>query len=315
MGAGVLFWEILRGAEIIAGWWFIFYLLYRPPTLFRRVALIAAFPLLYAFWYRIPINQWFAPGTVLGSLINDDIVNEILWAAILVFFALLCGNLRNSLFSALWYIGIEQNVDILRYFINVLIHGGKYVSNYPLYNAEYLLILGWAVFYYWHRRKFIDAPPLVFQILTVLTPFGATVLLTRLSNTLQKTPAGNIQRMGLYTDGALLALFFLLLNLIMFYLYIRLFLSYEVKTFAMEVADTPPVWTRETGLSEAFASKYKLSAREREVVGALLEGKPDKAIAKQFFISQATVKTHLRRIYQKTGAPGRFALMTLIGTR
>jgi DNA-binding CsgD family transcriptional regulator len=312
MNLNALFWEILRGIEIIAGWWFLFYKLNTPPTKVRRIALLAWFFAGYLFWYLLPIDVWFDEGTALGGIMSANTANEILWVAILLSFALICGNLRTSVFSAVWYVGVEQTLDVMRYFINRAVNDGVYVRNYPQFNLQYLLILGWAYFYYFYRRKYVDQPPLSFQILTAFAPIGALLLLTKYSDTVGLMDIANSLKAGLFTDGILLGFFILAINLIMFYLYIRLFFAYEAQTFAMDVSNTPPVWTPEAGISDAFVTHYMLSRREREVLNTLLAGKTGEEIADILFISPKTVETHLRNIYQKTKTGNRFALFTMI---
>ena len=51
-----------------------------------------------------------------------------------------------------------------------------------------------------------------------------------------------------------------------------------------------------------------LSPREREVAVLLLEGMTYKEIARRLFVSLATVKTHVDRIYRKTGAANKMEL-------
>jgi DNA-binding NarL/FixJ family response regulator len=48
-----------------------------------------------------------------------------------------------------------------------------------------------------------------------------------------------------------------------------------------------------------------LSAREREVLGLLLEGLPNKLIARRLQISEKTVKTHLTRVFRALGVTDR----------
>ncbi|MDR1787203.1 MAG: helix-turn-helix transcriptional regulator [Treponema sp.] len=308
----VLFLQVLRGIEVIGGWFIIFFMLYRPPSLARKVILLVSFPVFYTFWYLIPIDVWFAPDTALGKIVSDDIVNEILWIAIILSFAFLCGSLRGSLFSAAWYIGIEQTIDVMRAFINRLMNDGAYIFNYPQFNVQYLLILIWAFSYYWIRRKFTGMPSLVFQILIILTPIGATVLMTRYSDTVRHISPNSSMVFPLYVEGLLIGVFILAINFITFYLYIKLHTAYKVKTFAMQVADTPPVWSPENGLSELFVIKYHLTGRERQIIDCLLTGKSYQEMAETLYVSSKTIETHLRHIYEKTCTKNRFELYTLI---
>jgi DNA-binding NarL/FixJ family response regulator len=48
-----------------------------------------------------------------------------------------------------------------------------------------------------------------------------------------------------------------------------------------------------------------LSAREREVLGLLLEGLPNKLIARRLEISEKTVKTHLTNVFRRIGVTDR----------
>ena len=56
------------------------------------------------------------------------------------------------------------------------------------------------------------------------------------------------------------------------------------------------------------AAANLLSKREREVAALLLQGKTSQETADALFVSLATIKTHVQRIYQKTGARNRAQL-------
>ncbi|MBR5965405.1 MAG: helix-turn-helix transcriptional regulator, partial [Treponema sp.] len=56
------------------------------------------------------------------------------------------------------------------------------------------------------------------------------------------------------------------------------------------------------------AAANLLSKREREVAALLLQGKTSQETADALFVSLATIKTHVQRIYQKTGARNRVQL-------
>jgi DNA-binding CsgD family transcriptional regulator len=54
-----------------------------------------------------------------------------------------------------------------------------------------------------------------------------------------------------------------------------------------------------------------LTAREREIVGLVLEGHSNKTIGQKLFISPATVRNHIHNIFEKTGAANRVELARL----
>ena len=55
-------------------------------------------------------------------------------------------------------------------------------------------------------------------------------------------------------------------------------------------------------------SRFGLTRRELQVIGAILEGQTNKDIAATFSISQCTVKHHLTRIFDKLGVSNRLEL-------
>jgi DNA-binding CsgD family transcriptional regulator/RsiW-degrading membrane proteinase PrsW (M82 family) len=73
------------------------------------------------------------------------------------------------------------------------------------------------------------------------------------------------------------------------------------------VADSRPP----QDFSDDFALRFRISAREREVILLLNEGLGNREIAEKLFVSMATVKTHVHNIYEKTGVKGRYELFRL----
>ena len=61
-----------------------------------------------------------------------------------------------------------------------------------------------------------------------------------------------------------------------------------------------------------FLEEFKISRREEEVIRQLCEGKTNKEISDDLFISLQTVKDHVYRIYQKTDVKNRVQLINLI---
>lgn len=61
--------------------------------------------------------------------------------------------------------------------------------------------------------------------------------------------------------------------------------------------------------------RNELTHREREVLGHVLEGRPNKRIADSLGISQRTVEVHRSRIFQKLGVRNAIELIASLYTR
>jgi DNA-binding CsgD family transcriptional regulator len=65
-------------------------------------------------------------------------------------------------------------------------------------------------------------------------------------------------------------------------------------------------------ISAGISDRFALSARESAVLAYLVEGRSAPYIADQQFISTSTVKTHIQRIYKKTGVHSKQELLDLV---
>ena len=63
--------------------------------------------------------------------------------------------------------------------------------------------------------------------------------------------------------------------------------------------------------AQVLIEQANLSVREREVLDHLRQGRAPKTIAKLLFVSENTVRFHIRNIYQKFGVHSRTELMEL----
>ena len=77
-----------------------------------------------------------------------------------------------------------------------------------------------------------------------------------------------------------------------------------VERYATATADRPRP-------PEDLRAVERLTDREREVLDAIARGKTNPEIAADFFVSEATVKTHVGRLLAKTGRRDRVALVLL----
>jgi hypothetical protein len=208
--------ELLRALLTIAGWYFLFYARHKPEGTLRRVVLLLSFPAGYLTWRLIPLST------------TSNALNEFRWIAILLAFALLCGNLKESLFTAAYYIGMEACMDNIRNFLVRYVTGAGVVRLSPAYyvqmNLLYLAVLGWAILYYWVLKNRRGILPLRFWIMTVIPPLGSMMLLTGFA-----TEARPLLGMGIniYRQGLLFGFFLLAMNLLTFLTYVRLLAFYE----------------------------------------------------------------------------------------
>lgn len=65
-------------------------------------------------------------------------------------------------------------------------------------------------------------------------------------------------------------------------------------------------------LPSELLEKKGISAREEEIVYLLIEGKTNREIAEQLFISTNTVKTHVKNIYEKLNVNNRVQLYSIL---
>ena len=65
----------------------------------------------------------------------------------------------------------------------------------------------------------------------------------------------------------------------------------------------PAVVAQLMGRRTSHSPLHDLSAREREVLGLMAEGRSNQAICGKLFLSQKTVETHVHNIFQKLGLP------------
>ena len=68
----------------------------------------------------------------------------------------------------------------------------------------------------------------------------------------------------------------------------------------------------EDAVLESLVREHNISKREREIMALVVEGKSNKEIEDQLFISVNTVKNHIYHLYQKLGINSRSQLMHLV---
>jgi DNA-binding CsgD family transcriptional regulator len=261
--------------------------------------LLVAMPIAYAFWKITPTS-------VVGKIVS--------WAAIIMVFAFICGNLRRTLFTAFFYIGMEMSIDCTRSALIALLFNQFFPryspGQYLQYNLQYLVVFGLSCFYYTVMKRHSGKLPFASWILIVIPPMVLFAILTYF--TYVADPLLDNQGINIYGPVFCCGLFCTLLNLGILYLYIRQLIITDAQRLTIAVSDAEPIWTPENGLSVNFSRRYQLTDREKKIVEVMMRGKSNQEIADALFISNRTVGAYLQSVYKKTGAPNRFALYSLI---
>ncbi len=85
-----------------------------------------------------------------------------------------------------------------------------------------------------------------------------------------------------------------------------------VDTDAQREAAAPQAEDRVAAVSAQLVDKFRLTPREAEVLPLIIKGRTIARMQEELFISQGTVSTHTRHIYQKIGVRNRQALLDLV---
>ena len=62
----------------------------------------------------------------------------------------------------------------------------------------------------------------------------------------------------------------------------------------------------------ALSAEKGLTAKEREVLERMLQGQSRKQMAAELHVSENTVKTHVKHVYEKLGVSGREEIFSLL---
>lgn len=296
--------------------WPLFYKLYYQESKVKRILLIVSMALFHPLFV-----------TLFGPYFSIPLVIRIFFpeAGYVILVLLAGGKKRNVVVMTVYHLGVSIFIEYIAAFFYLGITGNylSIAANFLFFTNDVIFIMGitvffasflWSVFYYFTMRKVSEEAmsriPLRVWLIVLLIPFigiicshAATVpFLKQL-----ESGVNNFLILGFFSIALLI------ITLSVFYLYIKFVLSSSASLLAGELNKTPPLYTRENGLSPQFIEKYGLSNRQVEITEALLKGKSNKEIACLFDIEVNTVQVHLQNIYRKTGSPSRYALMALVG--
>jgi DNA-binding CsgD family transcriptional regulator len=297
---------LLTGIQFVT-LWLLFFKIYHQDSKIKRITLIG----FMAIWRPLHISAslFFSMPTVLKILLEA--------AAFMTLVFLAGGKKRNALIMAIYLWDVGFLVDAIVSCLFTGFTGNLPISSAALYfemTISQIAMFLWAAFYYLLMRTIpqeaMNRISLRFWLIVLLAPLiGAALLFANIRPLKIQLEAGynNFLFCGFF--GIIL----IVLDLFILYLYIKLIASYHARVLAGELHKTPPVYTQANGLSAEFAEKYDLSKRQVEAAEALLKGKSNKEIAVLLDIEVNTVQVHLQNVYRKTGAPGRYALMALVG--
>jgi hypothetical protein len=250
-----IFAEILLVALRFAALWTVFYNLYGPKTKLRIILAIC----LMVIEFPLSRSLFFATGGNFTATTTID-------TALFLILAFICqaesadkdskkstpikGDLLRPVISALYFTAIVQLVNYIGscYFFYFT---GAVPESFSLWSyfwktIEGAIVLLWSLFYYRVSRNMTAKMPISFSLLTVLTPIAGLAVISASTGT-----AGALLDNGLniFLYGGLFGTLIIVLNMSVFYLYVKLSVAHEALIFANNLAHTPPVWTTEQGLS------------------------------------------------------------------
>jgi DNA-binding CsgD family transcriptional regulator len=290
--------------------WLLFYQLNYQESKVRRILLIICMALYRPLLSIIAHNPFFQLPAFLRVLFP--------FAMVAVIVLLTGGKKRSVWITAAYFLGATVFVDTIATSIVLGLTGNIVFSTNDLYfygsiSIYFVLFMTVLIYYLVMRaapQEALDRIPLpIWLIVLLFQPAVAAGFYIPMDSLLVQMEGG--YNILLFLGFFLLSVF--ILNLVIFYLLINFVCGYSARLLAGELNKTPPVYSLQSGLSPEFIEKYGLTGREAEITVALLGGKSNKEIAALLYIDINTVQTHLTSIYRKTGAPGRYALMSLAG--
>jgi DNA-binding CsgD family transcriptional regulator len=305
-----------------AAFWLFFYKLHYQESKTKRILLVVCMVLYRPLSSIIVYNPFFKlPGLF-----------EILFSSILIaVLALLAGGGKRSggqraggqravWITAIYFFAAIVFIDTISTAMVLGLSGSLNLPNKELYFygiiSPYLILFLAALVYYLLMRsaprEVLDLIPLpVWLVILLIPPAGAAVFYIAMDSLFMQLEAG--YNNFLFPSLSLLSL--PILSVVIFILFKKLVSSYSTRLLAMELKKNSLVFSPENGLSPEFIEKNGLTEREAEVTEALLRGKSYKDIAVTLNIAVNTVQVHLQNIYRKTGVSGRYALLTLTGSK
>jgi DNA-binding CsgD family transcriptional regulator len=287
-----------------ASFWLIFFKLHCPESQTGRVLLIVCMVLYRPLSTFVVHNPFFKLPDVGEILVSSALIAGI---------ALLAGGKEKAVWiTAVYFFGAVVFIDSISTAMVLGFSGRLNLPNRELYFfgtiSPYIILYLSSLFFYLAMRaaprEVLDRIPLpVWLVILLIPPAGAAFFYIVTDTLFMQLEAG-------YNNFLFFGLSLLILpvlSVVFFFLVKGLVAANNARLLAAELRKSPP--GRE--LSPEFIEKYGLTEREAEIAKAVLEGKSDKEIAVTLSIAVNTAKNHVKNIYQKTGAPGRYAFMAL----
>jgi DNA-binding CsgD family transcriptional regulator len=280
--------EIIAMSGLVATFWILFYELYSQPKR-RHILLIIAILLFHPLWVLIVYNPFVPVPHAVAVLLPVAMMAGLA--------ALAAWEVKSVWIMTAYFAGAYLFIDAIASCISLGLEGKFGLSNHTLYvwgtTSVYVVFFALAFTYYFMTRDMKEEdlnriPLSAWLVILLIQPLGLVLFYIPIHSLLRQFDAG-------YNNFLFLGCFLLVL----------LILSFVIMRLLVKLV------SGYKGMSSEFIEKYGLTNREAEVAKAMLEGKSDKEIAVELCIATTTVKAHLRNIYQKTGAPSRYALMAL----
>jgi DNA-binding CsgD family transcriptional regulator len=203
-------------------------------------------------------------------------------------------SVRNSLFilSIVWFVS----------WIEIPLLGSPTISDKLMFLTDFLLfatVIAAAVFLR-YRANFLPTEEYRRAIIMLSSIFIFTMAI----GIIKLVIGSSLSKITFVLERSMIYLPIVLFNILSAWWavkYASVFSKYNAAEFDVKSFD-----------SDDLAKKYKITKRETEVIELICQGKTNKEIAEQLFISVETVKDHNYKIFQKAGVKNRTQLVNLI---
>ncbi len=198
--------------------------------------------------------------------------------------------LNGLLISILTFISVSVTMSISYFILKISLSDFNIIANKIAPISANIATLFFTYYFSYQMGKKLRSAQCLFAIILVISDIACGQIFFLIFPALPKVP--------LLTLGNFLLLV------------VQLLLSWQGLKWG-EMSATNMDLPNQKLTFEQIVSRYKISLREKEVISLILLAMNNKEIAQKLFISEGTVKNHLKSIFKKLNIRNRVALVNI----